>query len=164
MNMGGKLYISCGVPGSGKTTFLKNTARKDEVVCSRDDIRFALLQDNEEYFSHENKVFRLFILDITRYINSGINVYADATHLTKASRDKLIYSLAQEGCHPSAVECIIFNIPLETCIKRNELRKGTRAYVPRGVIKRMFNQFELPFEFKEYYEVNEHGNIKVVER
>jgi predicted kinase len=36
---------------------------------------------------------------------------------------------------------VFFDIPLETCLERNEQRTG-RAYVPRSVIRRMYASFE----------------------
>ena len=155
----GILYISCGVPGSGKSTFLKKHANKDESVISRDEIRFVLLKEGEEYFSHEKEVFKHFVNIITEHINSGINVYADATHLNKASRKKLTDALLEAGCQPADVQAIYFDIPLNVCLERNEKRKGTKAYVPRGVIRRMFYQFEFPIEFSTTWIVDEKGNI-----
>ena len=48
------LYISCGIPGSGKSTFLKKHFGPDELIVSRDDIRFQVLGEAEEYFSLDN--------------------------------------------------------------------------------------------------------------
>lgn len=155
----GKLYISCGIPGSGKSTFLKKYVKKDESIVSRDEIRFALLKDGEEYFSHEEEVFKHFVNIITEFINSGLNVYADATHLNKASRDKLLYALKKVGCEPSSIEAIYFDVPLKVCLERNEKRYETRAYVPRGVIRRMFYQLEFPVEFSTTWVVDENGNV-----
>ena len=33
---------------------------------------------------------------------------------------------------------------LPIALEQNEKRKGTRAYVPKSVIRRMYNQFEFP--------------------
>ena len=43
-----------GAPGAGKSTFIKNN--KDKLcgsvnIVSRDEIRFSLLKDGDEYFS-----------------------------------------------------------------------------------------------------------------
>ena len=155
----GILYISCGVPGSGKTTFLKKHIKKDEALISRDDIRFTLLKEGEAYFSHEDEVFDSFVDIIAEHIDKGINVYADATHLNRWNRKKLLYSLDAVGCKPSKIEGIFFDIPLDTCLERNEKRKGTKSYVPRGVIRRMFCQMEPPIELGSYWEVDEDGII-----
>ena len=143
----GVLYISCGVPGSGKSTFLKTHKGKDEKIISRDEIRFSLLKEGEEYFSHEDEVFETFITKITESINSGFNTYADATHLNHRGRAKLTDALLEAGCQPRDVQAILFDVPIAICFERNEKRKGTKAYVPRGVIRRMYNQLEIPVEF-----------------
>lgn len=157
--MNGKLYISCGIPGSGKSTFLKKYVGKDEAIISRDDIRFTLLKEDEPYFSHEEEVYSSFINIIAEHINKGINVYADATHLNKWSRKKLLYSLEAIGCKPSKIEGIFFDIPLSICLERNEKRKGTKTYVPRGVIRRMFMQMDPPIELGSYWQVDEDGTV-----
>lgn len=155
----GKLYISCGIPGSGKSTFLKANKGKDEVIISRDDIRFSLLEEGEEYFSRENEVFKKFITQITDSINLGYNTYADATHLNNTSREKLLRALDKAGCKPSATEVIFFDVPLDICLARNEKCKDTKAYVPRGVIRRMFNQLTYPIEFPTIWLVDKDGNV-----
>lgn len=165
MNTKGILYICCGVPGSGKTTFLNEMAEENEKVVSRDNIRFALLNEGENYFKHENKVFNLFTETITKYINAGINVYADATHLTQQSRYKLTYKLKNKGCHPSEVNAIYFKVPLVTCLERNEKRRGTKAYVPVDRVEEMFCNYVPPLEFEGFaniWEVDEDGDVTII--
>ena len=146
------LYISCGVPGSGKSTFLKNHTKPNEAIISRDEIRFNLLKDGEDYFSHENEVFDKFVDNIIYELKLGNNVYADATHLNRNSRNKLIWTInAREPGLLFHIETIFFNVPINVCLERNEFRKDTRAYVPRGVIRRMYNQIEEPNPVKEKF-------------
>ena len=55
------LYLMCGVPGAGKSTFIKKRTRLDHaVVVSRDAIRFSIVKPDEEYFSHEDEVVKIF--------------------------------------------------------------------------------------------------------
>ena len=158
------LYISCGVPGSGKSTFLKKVIKPNEVIVSRDEIRFNILKEEEEYFSHENEVFDKFVDDIIYWMKMGNNVYADATHLNRNSRNKLIWTIdAREPGLLTHIESIFFNVPIDICIERNEFRKDTKAYVPNGVIRKMYNQLEEPNptkeEFKHGWIVDKDGNV-----
>lgn len=163
--MTGVLYICCGVPGSGKTTFLNDIVEENERVVSRDNIRFAIVKENESYFKHENKVFNTFTETITKYINSGFNVYADATHLTQKSRYKLLYKLKSKGCRPAEINAIYFKVPLVTCLERNELRRGTRAYVPVDRVEEMFCNYNPPLAFEGFtniWEVDADGDVTIV--
>lgn len=80
------LFLMCGPAGVGKTTWIKAHKSKQDVRISRDDIRFKLLKDGEDYFSHEKEVFSIFIKTINKYIEdisfTG-NIYVDATHLNE---------------------------------------------------------------------------------
>lgn len=161
----GILYISCGVPGSGKSTFLNEFKGKEEVIISRDNIRFALLKPGEDYFSHEKEVYAKFLDNIAKNIKAGYNVYADATHLNEKSRYLLLHQLHNKGCRPLEINAIYFNVPLETCLERNEYRKGTAAYVPRGEIRRMYQQFVPPkgYEgFNNIWSVNSEGDVELI--
>ena len=42
------------------------------------------------------------------------------------------------------VTAVWIQVALETALEQNENRKDTRAYVPREVIRRMFNSIEAP--------------------
>ena len=66
-------------------------------------------------------------------LKNGYNVYADATHLNTASRNKLLNSITEK---PTSIEAIVLKVPLETCLERNRLRKGTRGFVPEDTIKK----------------------------
>lgn len=161
----GALFISCGLPGSGKTTWLMKNfdAPKDnKIVISRDNIRFDLLKPGEDYFSHEDEVFDEFVNRITWHINNGFDVVADATHLNKGSRLKLLAALTIAGCHPRFVAAVYFSTPLEICLKRNEQRKGTKFYVSKNTIRNMANKYHPPTRsnfYKNVYEIDENGEL-----
>lgn len=155
------LYVMCGPSGVGKSTWIaedvKNLKEVYEsaydyedraAVISRDAIRFALLDENDEYFSKENDVFVEYCDRIEEAIfDEKIDtIYADATHLTPNSRAKLFKNLSLEGVRVVAVN---FIYPVEVAIARNELREG-RAYVPQTVIHRMAEQF-VPATTEEKY-------------
>lgn len=132
------LWVLCGAPGSGKSYFAKNILANDDhwLYVSRDEIRFQIVKNDEEYFSHETEVYNCFVrniqllLDITK---QG-NVIADATHLNKASRMKLLNRLNLDGVN---VIPVYFNTPEHICQERNKEREG-RARVPSGILHKMY--------------------------
>ena len=138
------LWLMCGVPGSGKSYFAKNVLLQDGQRCfyvSRDEIRFALIKENEEYFSKEDEVFDLFCHRINFFLGLvDSNVIADATHLNTASRMKLLKHLNLKDVN---VIPVWMNTPEHICFERNEKREG-RERVPKGVIRRMYLQRNHP--------------------
>ena len=45
-----KVYLTVGIPASGKSTFIRNRINQYGGVCiSRDEVRFSMLKDGEEY-------------------------------------------------------------------------------------------------------------------
>jgi hypothetical protein len=55
----------CGCPASGKSTWIKERFNEDtDAWCSRDKIRFSMVNEEEEYFSKENEVFDTWIYTI----------------------------------------------------------------------------------------------------
>ena len=108
--------------------------------------------------SQKKMKYNTFIRKINEAIsnNDNINIYIDATHLNEASRGKVIRRLKLTNANLNA---IYFDIPIETCIARNNLRTG-RALVPEDVIKNMANNLTHPkadikCKYKEIKEIRE---------
>ena len=144
--MKNKLYVMCGCPGSGKSTYCNQHRTyfgKDVRYISRDNIRFSLVNEGEEYFSHENEVFREYIEDIKRGLRFCDATIADATHLNRGSRTKLLRNLGT-SLKDCEIIAVVIRTPLEVCLERNEKRAGTRAYVPVSAIKNMYESFTMP--------------------
>ena len=89
----GNLYLMVGIPGAGKSTYLRERLGPDDVYISRDNIRFHFLKEGEDYFSHETEVYKEMVRQIKQGLINGFNVYVDATHLNQASRNKLKYHI-----------------------------------------------------------------------
>lgn len=141
-----KLHIVMGIPGSGKSTWIQNHLDEHTVWVSRDDVRFSMVAEDEEYFSKEKQVFKEFVRRINNALENGYNVFADATHLNKASRNKLLTAINSEL--EIEVDVVWIKTPFETCVTQNNNRKGTRSFVPISAIRRMSYQIEAP-EFEE---------------
>jgi predicted kinase len=134
------LWIMVGIPGSGKTWYAKNKLMKgcDWEYISRDEVRFSMIKDDEEYFSHETAVFNAFIGKITFALLYGNdNIIADATHLDWGSRRKLLKALDKYiSLKEVDVIPVVIEAKLEDILERNKFRSG-RARVPEEVIRKM---------------------------
>ena len=155
-----KLIMMSGIPGSGKSTWAKNHMKASDIYISRDDIRFSMLNETDDYFAHEDEVIKEFFNRINNALANGYNVIADATHLNKSSRANFLSKV--EGYE--GLEIVYMDIPLCTALERNDLRTN-RAFVPRGVIRRMWNQYQPPtFEegFDKIYKVDKDNKISII--
>lgn len=156
------LYILCGCAGSGKSQFARRVFGEnlDVGIYSRDEIRFSMLKDGEDYFSHEEEAYKTFVHCIAFSLTKGWDVVADATHLNHYSRAKLTRELYKEGIKFNQYEIIFIhmNTSINECIRRDKERSG-RAYVGSDIIHQMANSFVPPTkeEFpnvKEIWTVN----------
>lgn len=147
------LYILCGVSGCGKSTWVKNRMAENAsstdpkwAYVSRDEVRFSMIKEEDDYFSKEKQVFGEFVNRICRNLDDAWtgNVIADATHLNEFSRDKLINAIRRARPNaPLNITMVYFDIPLEVCKFRNNKRSG-RALVPEHVLEKMYAQLEFP--------------------
>lgn len=159
-----KVFILCGPPGSGKSTWVREQMSIHDMWISRDQVRFSIVNEDEEYFSHEDEVFDTFIDFINQTLEDSIveHVYVDATHINYRSRHNVLSKLRMKNVEE--LNCVCFATPLETCLERNRQRAGQER-VPDTVIKNMFNGFDYPTEkepFTHVYEVDENGLTKEV--
>lgn len=158
------LILVGGLPGSGKSTYLSQFKHNMNCrVISRDEIRFSLLQDGEAYFSHEEDVCKIMWTQINESLTANKNTYVDQTSLTPDSRS---YLLKHITAHYELCNIIWFNIPTSICLERNENRRDTKTYVPRGVIRRMAIQM-IPPSYEEAFDnifiYDENNKLKLQE-
>ena len=155
------LVIMMGVPGSGKSTWAKKMTGEFDTYISRDEIRFSLVEEDEEYFSRENEVLRTFFEQIDAAIlTTKRYVYADATHLSPTGRRQLLSNLKNK---PKRIYVVYVDVSLETAQKRNAERTG-RALVPRDVVARMYNSIKLPTQkegINALFFVGEDGQVEL---
>ena len=141
------LWLMCGAPASGKSWFARNKLMKDSNwdYISRDEVRFSMIKDDEEYFSHETAVFNAFIGKITFALEYGNdNIIADATHLNWGSRRKLLKALNKYyPIEELNIIPVVIDAKLEDVFERNKLRDG-RARVPEETIRRMYKNISDP--------------------
>lgn len=140
------LYILCGPSGCGKSTwaykFMYENIDKDIRYVSRDEIRFSIIKEGEDYFSHEKEVFKRFANTIQQTLVDGFDIIADATHLNEFSRRKLTQAIDRYYTDYQIIY-VTFKVSADTCVERNEAREG-RANVPENVIRNMCRDFRIP--------------------
>lgn len=158
-----KLFIMCGIPGSGKSTCAKQLIEKNPQIkyVSRDEIRFSRLKEGEEYFAQEDMVFWEFTHSIDKWLEAGYDVIADATHLNAGSRHKLMFNIL----HADDVNVIYVATSIEEALRRNSLREG-RAQVPEDVIRKMSKSLQVPTiaeGFKSIFFVDGDNDYKIVD-
>lgn len=151
----GVLYMMCGVPGSGKSTWVKKHIWGTAAHISRDAIRFSMLGADDDYFSKETEVFDEFCKQIKENLEKGVDVYADATHLNASSRAKVLNKVKDSA---RKIEAICIEEPIEICLERNNLRTG-RAYVPPSAIRRMYSQYTRPERSEGFSNVIVYGSF-----
>lgn len=140
------LYILCGPSGAGKSTwarkFVEDHFDDDIRYVSRDEIRFAIVKEEEDYFSHEKEVFKKFSGTIAQTLIDGFDVIADATHLNEFSRRKLTQAVDQYIKRYKIVY-VVFDVNADICIAHNKERNG-RSDVPENIIRNMCRDFRYP--------------------
>ena len=157
-----KLFLMMGAPGSGKSYWARNHMNIKDKYISRDEIRFAFLKDGDEYFSKETEVFNEFIAEINHYLTIYDRVFADATHLNFASRNKTISRI---NVQVDEINVVFLDTPLDICIERNAKREG-RKFVPETVIKNMYKSIRLPEKeegINKVYIVKDNNPIQIVD-
>lgn len=137
-----KIFMLCGLPASGKSTYAKELAKQEKAnLHSSDNMRKILFGDenindkNDELFKVLHKQIKLDLLD-------NKNIVYDATNINYKRRKAFLEELNKIDCEKI---CILIATPYEKCLEQNKLRE---RQVPEEVIKKMYLNFYIP----QYYE------------
>lgn len=135
------LYMTKGLPASGKTTWAKRKMKEHPGSYKRvnkDDLR-AMVDDG--HWSGSNEKFILGVRDyvVSTALNAGLHVIVDDTNLVPKHEARL-RQLAQQG--GAAFEVVDFtHVGVEECIARDQKRPN---YVGEPVIRKMWRQHLAP--------------------
>lgn len=142
-------YVLIGLPGSGKSTYIKNLVNGDwdnYEVISRDDI--ILFWASARDLSY-NEAFPLIdqswiTFEFNRLLEDAIeknkNIIIDRTNMSKKDRaDVLKYAVDYKRI---AVNFILTDVELKNRLKKRELETGKS--IPEDVISRMARKYNPP--------------------
>ena len=125
------LIMFCGVPGSGKSTEARRMAGSLAArgitieYISRDELRFSMISDESEYFSKEKEVFNKFVEKMNNSLNKNDCTIIDATHISKASRAKILRQVE----NPNNVRLLVLYLttPLDVCGRTTSALAGSKS-------------------------------------
>lgn len=135
-----KLVMLSGAPGSGKSTYAANLPG-NVVIVSTDEIRKEMTGEYANW-SREKEMWAEFNRRATRALTSSsdVTVVLDATFLNNRGR---WIALSQHYLEADYVELVMFERPLEVCLKQN-LQRPREKWVPEDVVETMRNRIEEP--------------------
>lgn len=148
--MSSNFILTIGLPGSGKSTFIKKNYPLYEIV-STDEIR------KEKHYP-QGTIKDVFSIANKRILNGLANnkdIIFDATNLHRKKRIALMRQIREKFKNNVFITYILFTTPIEFCKKMNSKREGF-ARVPDEVIENMAKSFEIPLKGEGY------DNIRVI--
>jgi predicted kinase len=128
-----KIYMMIGLPGSGKSTYIKENLQNLPIV-SKDEMRVKIFrkdydQANEIYISRISQ----YICDLL--IENNISFILDETHSKKDRRKKIIDRYKNK--------CKIIGIFIN---EKPEICKERRINFPEEIMDKKIKEFEVPTE------------------
>ena len=135
------MYIICGLPGSGKSTWAKRMVKSEgAIIISKDAIRTMI--HGEYIFDNDREpIVGAILTAIVSGIKLNIDIIIDETNITQERRQRLVFLAHQYGYTPMIVYC-----------KGNGKNLENRMTEPKGytkekweeVINKMQEDFEPP--------------------
>lgn len=137
------VFVTIGIPASGKSTFADHFSLKHNLcVISTDDIR---IRKYGNLFN--NKIRQGTLEEMIRQAKiaaeSGVGFILDTTFLNKRCDRIDIIKRIRDFDIPMRIVAVIFDVPIEECMRRNANRIEMKK-VPDEVIKYHFEALEIP--------------------
>lgn len=148
--MGSYVFVTVGVAGSGKSTYVKNQIDEIEEYgfgstkyISSDKYRINMFGSLEEGNKKSGEVFDRMKIDLVNALENDIKyIYYDATNLSRRKRRNL-YSVIKKANEDVEVVILYFSLPLKKIKAMNSQREGFER-VPDDVIERMYFNQQIP--------------------
>jgi len=142
-----KMIMTIGIPGSGKSTFIKDSSRSKEYlgykIHGSDDLREELYSDVNNQ-TNNVKLFEILHKRIKADLIQGNNVIYNATNLSYKRRKGFLESLNKIECEKVA---IVMATPFNDCINRDRNRGKS---VGKQVLDRMYKSFTMPSKMEGF--------------
>lgn len=142
-----KFFMMIGLVGSGKSEQAKKFAAEyDAQIFSSDSLREEMFGDINHQADNDT-LFKELHKRIRECLTSGKSAIYDATNISYKRRMKFLKSLNKIPCEKIAV---LMATPYEVCLERNSQRERK---VPEQVIKRMYLNFNIPFWYEGWDDI-----------
>lgn len=172
------LFILRGVPGSGKSTFIKNgfdgKINIEDYTLSTDKIRLMYSSPKQDInggqFINQNYnklVFRLLKEMLENRMINGDTTFIDATNIKRSSISDYL-KLADKYNYKVYILNFSNGLSLHTLLSRNDFRFPIYNRVPKEIIIRMFNEYQICskdfsdltcFDMNKYEDVDKLKNV-----
>jgi predicted kinase len=148
-----KVYVLVGVPGSGKSTWIKNQiwALGMPVISTDNFVEDYARQQGKTYSEvfdeYMPTAVSLMAEQVVFYRDNGVDMIWDQTSTTVKSR-KRKFDMLPDYEHIA----VVFDTPEWKELKRRlDSREG--KHIPRKIVKSMIHNFEMPTEEEGYKEI-----------
>ncbi len=131
-----QVVITCGISGSGKSTWIANNLPEHQVV-SLDNLRQQIAKSRSDQ-SQNSKVVQLAKEQLKTLLRTHSKIVWDATNIRKDFRQQVI-SISRD--YGALVTLVIFHCPENIYFERNKQR---RHRIPEDVLIRQIEQMEFP--------------------
>ncbi len=143
------LYLLCGLPCSGKTTFANQLAKeKRAIVLSLDKIILTLFHKEDTFETHHEyvqRVEKVFFPLVCNLLCQGCNVVMDFPAHTKSERESLRQLATQSGAE---TQLYYLQASIETIKRRVQQRnaalKDGEYLIPDWLLNRIIEKIEPP--------------------
>ena len=134
------VIIVCGLPGVGKTTFVKDLAPlMRAVILSTDKIRKELIPRPKYDWKERRLIYDILIL-LAKYLsNAGVNCILDATLIKERSRQEIKKELDSITKNIHIIECVC---PEDIIVKRLRKRRNDYSDADISVYRKMKKIYE----------------------
>lgn len=142
------LYVLVGLPGSGKSTWIKNNCDSSFVIISTDNELEALAESegstyNEAFNKHYELAATKAKARFAKALKDNANIVWDQTNLSISKRRKV---LSQVPRRYNKI-CVVFTLSREELNARLDKRhKETGKFIPQSVVDDMEKIFSFPTE------------------